>query len=106
MGAELPLPTSRELAPLLSPQVVKSILGPIRKSSLLPQLCLRGMLGSQTLFVFPFFLFLFFFLALCPFRAAPAAHGGSQATGPIGATATRDPSRVQPTPQLTTMQDP
>ena len=64
MGAELPLPTSRELAPLLSPQVVKSILGPIRKSSLLPQLCLRGMLGSQTLLVFPFFFFFSFWLCV------------------------------------------
>ena len=35
--------------------------------------------------------FLFFFLL---FRAAPMAHGGSQARGLIGATATRDPSHI------------
>ena len=52
-----------------------------------------------------FWLLGFFFLFFCFFafsRAAPAAHGGSQARGPIGAvdtglaraTATRDPIRV------------
>ena len=48
----------------------------------------------------------FFFL---PFRAAPMAYGGSQARGPIGATAaglhhshsnTRYEPRLRPTPQL------
>ena len=29
----------------------------------------------------------FFFFVLCLFRAAPKAHGGSQARGPIGAAA-------------------
>ena len=33
------------------------------------------------------FTFLFIFLSFCPFRAAPAAYGGSQARGRIGATA-------------------
>ena len=37
------------------------------------------------LFLFCFFVCLFF--VFCPFRAAPAAYGGSQATGLIGAVA-------------------
>ena len=55
---------------------------------------------------------LFYFLFV---RAKPAAHGGSQDRGPIGATAAglhhshsnagSDP-RLQPTPQLTATQDP
>ena len=53
-----------------------------------PDVCPRvGLLGHMVVF--------FFF---CHFRAAPAAHGGSQARGPIGAytraIATPDPSRV------------
>ena len=43
-----------------------------------------------------------FFLFL--FRAAPAAYGGSQARGRIGATATAMPD-LQPTPQLMSMLD-
>ena len=57
-------------------------------------------------------LILFFFLFL--FRAAPAAHVGSQARGPIGATAASlrqshsnggSEPRLQPTPQLTATPD-
>ena len=33
------------------------------------------------------FFVLFFLFVFCPFRAAPSAHGGSQARGPIGAVA-------------------
>ena len=61
-----------------------------------------------------FFFFLFFF---CLFRATPAACGGSQARGIIGAVAaslcqSQSHSnagcklRVQPTPQLMATQDP
>ena len=55
----------------------------------------------------------FFFLSF--FRAAPVAYGGSQARGPIGATAAglhhshsnaRSELRLRPTPQLMAMQDP
>ena len=57
--------------------------------------------------IFYFFLFLF--------RATPAAYGGSQARGLIGATAAglhhsrsnvRSEPRLGPTPQLRAMQDP
>ena len=55
----------------------------------------------------------FFFL----FRASPAAYGGSQARGPIGAAATglhhshsnsntRSELHLRPTPQLMAMPDP
>ena len=63
--------------------------------------------GSWTLF---FFLFLFAFS-----RAAPAAYGGSQSRGLIGAVATGlrqshsnegSESRVRPTPHLMAMPDP
>ena len=52
----------------------------------------------------------FFFFVLCLFRASPAAHGGSQARGWIGAVAAilshshsnaRSKPRLRPTPQLT-----
>ena len=72
------------------------------------------------LILFLFFLFLFYFL---PFflvflffsRALPAAYGGSQARGLMGAVAAslhhshsnaRSEPRLQPTPQLTAMLDP
>ena len=54
--------------------------------------------------------FFFFFLSFCPFRAAPAAYGGSQAGGQMRAIATglhhshsntNSKPRLQPTPQLT-----
>ena len=61
-------------------------------------------------------LFLFvFFLSFCLERAAPAAYGGSQARGLIGAVATGlrqshsnegSEPRLQPTPQLTATPDP
>ena len=63
---------------------------------------------QQGFFLFVCFLFCFVFL----FRAAPAAYGGSQARGPIGATAaglrhshstSGSEPRLQPTPQLTAM---
>ena len=60
------------------------------------------------------FIYLFTFV-FCPFRAAPAAHGGSQARGPIGAAASglhhshsnsgSEPC-LRPTPQLTATPDP
>ena len=57
----------------------------------------------------------FFFLAICLFRAAARAYGGSQARGLIGATAAglcqshsnaRSEPRLPPTPQLTAVLDP
>ena len=60
----------------------------------------------------------FWFVCFCLFAiswAAPAAHGGSQARGPIGAVATGlrqshsnagSEPRLQPTPQLTATPDP
>ena len=64
---------------------------------------------------FSFFFFFFFFFCLFAISwAAPAAHGGSQARGPIGALATglrqsrsnagSEPC-LQPTPQLTATPD-
>ena len=55
--------------------------------------------------VFLFFLFFVFF------RAAPTAHGGSQARGLIRATAAglsnaRSEPRLRPTPELTATLDP
>ena len=59
-----------------------------------------------------FWLFFFFFF-FCLFRAAPAAYGGSQARGPIGAPAAGlhhshagSELCLQPTPQLTATLDP
>ena len=68
------------------------------------------------------FFFFFFFLSFCLLsavvvaisRAAPAAYGGSQARGPVGAVATGlrqshsnagSEPRLQPTPQLTATPD-
>ena len=58
----------------------------------------------------------FFFLSFLLFRAAPAAYGGYQARGRIGATAAgrhhshsnaeSEPLCLQPTPQLTATPDP
>ena len=62
-----------------------------------------------------FFFFFFFFFVLCLFRVTPTAHGGSQARGPIGATAAglchshsnaRSELALRPTPQLMAMPDP
>ena len=59
--------------------------------------------------------FFFFFFVLCPFRASPAAYGGSQARGLIGAVAAglhhshsnaRSEPHLGPTPQLTATRDP
>ena len=60
--------------------------------------------------------FFFFFFVFLPFSwAAPAAYGGSQARGQIGAAATSlrqsqsipgSEPRLQPTPQLTATRDP
>ena len=82
--------------------------------------------SSFVFFFFFFFLFFFFFFVFCLFVvvvvvvvvaiswAAPAAYGGSQARGPIGAVATSlrqshsnagsEPC-LQPTPQLTATPD-
>ena len=66
---------------------------------------------SQFFFLFFFF---FFFGLFAFFRAAPVAHRGSQARGPIGAIATSlrqshsnagSEPRLQPTPQLRAMLD-
>ena len=62
-----------------------------------------------------FFLCVCVCVSMCLFRAAPAAYGGSQARGRIGAVAaglhhghssTRSKPCLQPTPQLTAMLDP
>ena len=62
-----------------------------------------------------FFLFFFFFFFFLLFRATPEAYGGSQARGPVGATAaglhhshsnTRSKLHIQTTPQLTATLDP
>ena len=64
-------------------------------------------------FLTSFFFFFFFFF--CIFRAAPAAYGGSQARGLIGAVAAGlhhshsnmgSEPHLQPTPQLTATPDP
>ena len=56
-----------------------------------------------------------FFLTFCPFRATPAAYGGSQARGLIGAEATGlcqsdsnwgSELHLQPIPQLTATLNP
>ena len=56
-----------------------------------------------------------FFFVFCLFRAAPVAHGGSQARGLIGAIATslhyshsntRSKPHLRPAPQLMAMPDP
>ena len=56
-----------------------------------------------------------FFFFLLFFRAVPVAHGGSQARGPIGATAASlhhshsnagSEPHLRPTPQLTATPDP
>ena len=67
-------------------------------------------------FLFIYFLLKKIFFCLFVFsRAAPRAHGGSQAKGPIGAVAaglchshsnSRPKPRLQTTPQLTAMPDP
>ena len=58
--------------------------------------------------------FIYFFIVL-PFRATPAAHGGSQTRGQIGASAASlvhshsnvgSEPHLQPTPQLMTTPDP
>ena len=71
---------------------------------------------SETLYLAPFCGFIYLFFCLFAFcRAAPAAYGGSQARGQIGAVAA-DPrqnhsnaglkQRLRPTPQLRAMPDP
>ena len=61
------------------------------------------------------FFFFFFFVSFAFSRAAPAAHGGSQAGGPIEAVAAGlsqshsnagSEPRLRPTPQLTATPDP
>ena len=60
------------------------------------------------------FIYLFIFV-FCPFRSAPAAYGGSQTRGPVGAVAAglhhshsnaRSKLRLRPIPQLTATHDP
>ena len=75
-------------------------------------------LGLEELILsFFFFLFFFFFVVVVVAIswAAPAAYGGSQARGPVGAVATGlrqshsnagSELRLQPTPQLTATPDP
>ena len=73
--------------------------------------------GESLFFLFfsIFLFFSFFSFVFCPFRAAPATCGGSQAGGPIGAVAAslhhshshaRSKLRLQPTPQLPATLDP
>ena len=70
---------------------------------------------SVSLYIDSFVFVLFCFLPFCPFRAAPAAYGGSQARGLIGAVAAslrqshsnaRFELNLRPTPQLTATPDP
>ena len=81
-----------------------SVTWKISKSSQLPKYYVQC---SVLLFIFYFFVFLFLW-------AAPAAYGGSQARGRIGAVATGlrqshsnagSEPRLQPTPQLMATQD-
>ena len=64
---------------------------------------------------YAFFFFFYFLIVFCPFRDAPMAYGGSQARGPIRATAAspyqshsnaRSEPCQRPTPQLTATPDP
>ena len=65
---------------------------------------------SSPVFRFIFFIiYLFIYFVFCPFTATPAAYGGSQARGLIGAVAaglhhshsnTRSELHLRPTPQL------
>ena len=66
------------------------------------------------LFLIFIFIFIFFFVS-CLFRAAPAAHGGSQARGLLGTVATglcqshsnaRSEPSLQPRAQVMAMPDP
>ena len=71
---------------------------------------------SKVRFCGVFFVGLFVFCLFAFSRAAPAAYGGSQARGPIGAVATglrqshsnagSEPPRLQPTPQPTAAPNP
>ena len=71
--------------------------------------------STSTSLILRFFFFFFFFCLFFAFSwAAPTAHGGSQARGPIGAVATSlrqshsntgSEPRLQPTPQLTATPD-
>jgi len=67
------------------------------------------------MFIVPLGFFGFFFFCLLSFRAAPAAYGGSQARGLIGAVAAGlhhshsnvgSELRLRPTPQLMATLDP
>ena len=71
--------------------------------------------GKIYLFIFFVFLFVFFVVVVAISWAAPAAYGGSQARGLIGAVAASlrqshsnagSEPRLQPTPQLTATPDP
>ena len=73
-------------------------------------------LAMLSLYIFYLFIYLFIFWSFCLFfpRAAPAAYGGSQARGRVGAVATGlcqshsnagSEPRLQPTPQLTATPD-
>ena len=82
----------------------------------LPHLVKWGRANSTfCLFSLSLFFLSFFFFCLLSFMAAPAAYGGSQARGPIGAVAASlhhshsnagSKPRLQPTPQLTATLDP
>ena len=91
----LPLPYVTSLLPAQAP----------------PHLLMEDFLQrSQSPLQILFFFFFFFFFFFCIFRATPVAYGGSQAKGPIGATAASlyhchsnmgSKPRLQPTLQLT-----
>ena len=86
----------------------------------MPRVLHQEALGSQALSQGPkavhiLSIFFFFFFVISLFRAAPAAYGGSQVRGQIGAIAAGlhhshnnvgSELRLQPTPQLTAMWDP
>ena len=71
------------------------------------------LMKTDELIVYYYYFFVFIYLFILLFRAAPTAYGGSQARGPIRATAaglhhshSRSEMCVRPTPQLMATQDP
>jgi len=86
-----------------------------RRSPLSPKLASPTGLSAMVMVLGPCCTFFFFFVFLLFLWAAPAAYGGSQARGLIGAAATSlrqshsnagPESSLQPTPQLTATLDP
>ena len=78
------------------------------------QMCVKYCSATYFLFLFFFFVFCLFVVVVAISWAAPAAYGGSQARGPVGAVAASlrqshsnagSEPRLQPTPQLTATPD-